>query len=799
MRFRAWFFVLPMFIAACPDEALEGADAQNGVDGGGAIDSDVDPEDGGSLDVELIDGAPIIDAGFDPDCVACRGDGEPCVHSLNCQPGSICNTIEDELHDPLLPEGVCIRVLCGQDTDCTPPQTCSLEGTCRTPPCQRDEDCPANTVCRGGECTAPPEPVQAIDCNVLTDRTTLLSGERRRLVGISRNANGVPLVGLPLEWTSSDPRVIRVEGQTAIGGRIRGLATLTARVAGNIGVVCNGQAQIVNLTERTAGTTRIALISNDTGGPVLAAVHLQTMTASGAVVRNTWTSTLGEAVFNGEDEALSVVVNQRPSFDSLAVLAPNTRDLLLVVRRARPRNLQGGLRGMISGAEVRRRDLHQAIAGTGLRKELSDFGLRRMLCNTIDARVDAPELGIQDTISIPGNTIIGLGSGRLYTDDSNGDQLRCPDGAPAADQLGCYNVQTERGHNTLWALAGSFRLADATRFAVLANEPSFFCGQTTELPLGFPWLFRTMAHGVNPRADVLGEIEKVNRPGEVGKCSNPNLSDYDRICRADYARFNRSDLIVREDLGILSRVRVPRLPARGDSDACLDETFVIAGVELPERGLVPIGFGAGVDRDDRGETDCVAELPRGLEPFGPSSAALEPGVLPLWTAPKHSGLEDEAGITIASLAFGTPTAEDAPLSMSARFLRVPSIDENTAIDGEYLPLPAAEADLTTGALTLAAPPPAEATYHRLELALPDATTIVFAPASMDRITLPNVPGLAAALGPSTKAIVEVGETTASYDALFTFGTGTSQHRWIEQMTAMSVEECRAANSGCITR
>lgn len=789
-----------ILLIACPGEDVIQEDAQvsandaNADAGEGADVAIMDVPDG---DAGEVPDTGEADAGFDPNCMGCRADGDTCVSSINCTPGSICNTPDDPLNDPVLPEGVCIRVVCTVDSDCPPPRTCTLEGLCREPICQGDGECAPGEVCRGGDCTPPANPLDAVDCNVLTDRFTLLTDEHRALFGIARNANGVPLVGLHFEWTSSDPRVMHIQDQDVVGGRLPGLVTVTARVLGNPGVMCNGMAQLVNLAPRRAGTTRIALMSNDTGGPIVATpVFLETLTSSGAVMRNTLTSTLGEAVFDGEDPVLSITVAQHPDFDPMALLQPGTIDVLMVVRRAHPRTLQGGLRGMINGANVRRRELHQGIAGSTLKAELSDLGLRKMLCDPVATDVDAPELSLQDTIDMPGNAVVGLGT-NIFTDDSAGRMTRCSDGGPSASQLGCYVLPTERGHNAPWALAGSFRIAEVLPFAALANEPSFFCGTMSPLPYGLPWLFRTMEHGVNLRSDVLGEVEKINRPNQVGKCTNPELPDYDTICQPDYARFNRADLTVREPLGIFSRVHLPQLPARGATEGCLDGTLVLAGVELPERGFLPIGFGAGLDVDADGVTDCEVELPNMVEPFGYGTQPLGPSVVPLWMAPPHSGLEEQPGFTIAALSFGSDPAEPR-LSMSARFQRFSQIGDDTTISGDYLPLPTADLDLMSGVMTFVDPAPASATYVRIELVQPDQSAVIFAPANLDVITLPNVAPLRTLLAPNTNATIEVGETAARYDALFTFGSGTTMNRWIEQLDAIAVEECRPMDSGCTT-
>jgi hypothetical protein len=347
--------------------------------------------------------------------------------------------------------------------------------------------------------------------------------------------------------------------------------------------------------------------------------------------------------------------------------------------------------------------------------------------------------------------------------------------------------------NAPWTLAGSFALADVAPYLVELGEPDLVCGRPSSLPLGLPWLFRTMRHGVAVRADV-PEIPKVNRPGTAGKCDNPNLAGYDLVCRPDYARFEEWNLTAGTALSILSRVVVPPLPERPTSDACLDATLLVAGVVLPERGLVPLGLSAGLPEG----SGCAAAFPASVPPFGRQTSPLPAGTLPLWSAPKHSGLESAERLTLAAIAIATPEG-DGRVSMSARFEEMDAIPADTTIRGSFLPLPIVELDVTSASLAMLEPAPPEATYRRLDLSRPGQSAVIFAPAELAAFELPNIAGLRAALSLDARATIEVGEMTASYSTLFTFGSGNTFERWIEALRAIAIEHCRESGSGCIVR
>lgn len=137
-----------------PDAGQLAPDSGAPTDSGAAPDSGP-PDSGGPGDTGVEDAGP---AGCTtaPDCASCAADGECCWFSLNCQPGSICNTPDESLYDPTKPEQVCLRVVCTSDAECDPGEQCTLEGLCRPRVCQADDECPSGELCIGGACGAPP-------------------------------------------------------------------------------------------------------------------------------------------------------------------------------------------------------------------------------------------------------------------------------------------------------------------------------------------------------------------------------------------------------------------------------------------------------------------------------------------------------------------------------------------------------------------------------------------------------------------------------------------------------------------
>jgi hypothetical protein len=195
----------------------------------------------GAPDSGLSDGGP-----FDPGCSACRLDGQGCMFSINCQPGSICNDPTEDLYDPSMALDVCIKVVCASDADCPPGKTCGLNRLCNVPVCQIDSEC-APLSCIGGVCRMPPPPTDVVDCTIIAQHLFLRPGNFEKLTAIARSANGAVLPAQHFDWTSSNPRYVMICDEIAVSASDLGTTELTAVVRGNPSVVCNGSIEATNL------------------------------------------------------------------------------------------------------------------------------------------------------------------------------------------------------------------------------------------------------------------------------------------------------------------------------------------------------------------------------------------------------------------------------------------------------------------------------------------------------------------------------------------------------------------------
>jgi hypothetical protein len=82
----------------------------------------------------------------------------------------------------------------------------------------------------GGELALPPEPVASL--TVTPDTLTLVVGDSRKLTATLLNRAGSPLTGRPVEWSSSDTALARVDGDGVVTGIAAGFVFVTATSEG---------------------------------------------------------------------------------------------------------------------------------------------------------------------------------------------------------------------------------------------------------------------------------------------------------------------------------------------------------------------------------------------------------------------------------------------------------------------------------------------------------------------------------------------------------------------------------------
>lgn len=723
------------------------------------------------------------DCQADPDGSGLVADGDCCFFSINCGIGSICNTPDDDFFDATETPNTCLRIICESDAECDGEEECNAQGLCSQPVCQNDNQCSPGQTCQGGGCATPPGTDQVASCEVVTRDTSVREGGTLELAAVAKNANGKVLPSIPFTWASSNTNAVAVAGNVATGGSEQGTASQTAIPEGRTDVACAGAAEITNFPNVEAGKARVVVVAADNGAPVADATVV--LMSGGELTAQT--SATGVASFDVMAGVDSVTV-MKDGWQYVSVIAPGGNDVFIPLPRKPDTTVAGGFRGTIDISSTKKADIKLGLAGPSIPSNLLDFGLDSLIGDFVPTEIDAPELGLEDTIDLPGGLVLGLGS-KTFTSD----ELRCQGVTPADGELGCFVAQTASGPAAGWAMAGQLKLSQITS---IANELSNAVGGDEELPIGdiltavLP-LLRGLNHGVT--ASVLGQdFPKINKDGQTGDCSDADLADYGDKCRGDFAKYTRQDIAASVGLDVLSAVSIPVLPQLPGLGRCAEGAVLLAGAALEGRGIVPLGLTAGIDAlDDTQTPDCKVA---GVEkPFGDNSETLSDGEMPLSMAPLHSGIEGSQVflLAVALDPSNIASATDGNFQLSALIKRVDAVAEKQDIGGAFPDFP--EATISKGGATVAfkATSITGSTMTRTEIQSGDDTWLVYAPGGSATVTLPNVAEGRALLTDIKDSYVLSMGMDGTYGDIWAFGSGKNLDRLVDNITSFVVQQCSA--------
>jgi hypothetical protein len=729
---------------------------------------------------------------FDKNCNACRTFGDTCDNSNNCPPRGICNDPADPLYVSDAMTGICIKVTCDGDADCDSPKKCNLSKICEAPVCVADSQCSGGSVCLAGSCQARPAAGTVASCEVLSTGGAIKQGQTVEVTAVAKNANGKALGGVAFTWTSDNDGAASVDGGVVTGGSSSGTANVTAKVDG--GANCTGMATFRNFAAVAAGEARVILVDRR-GAPVSGAtVYLATQTSSSTAM----TGADGAASFMGVNGAIASVTAIKQGWQYVSVVQPGTNDIFLETGAKPDATRAGGFRGNVDISKAARGEIKLGIAGPSFPSNVLDLELTSIIGDFVETRINAPDLGLNDqVVPLPGGVMLGLGS-EIFTDDTQGNDLRCQGDGPGANEIGCYSARGPVGPTAAWVLAGQLRLSVLAPLAGQISGAIGGDGGLDSLPIGellasvLP-LLRELRHGINAGVNIT-EFPKVNAPGQTGNCSDPNLADYDDKCIGDFSKYSPIELAADQELRILSAVQVPQLPRLPGGDFA-GAAIVLGGALVPGRGLLPLGLSAGLDTED--DTDTPDGRVFGVdEPFGKNSDPLEDGYVPLSMAPPHSGIEGSQ-VLLVGVALDIESITDSGVQISVLVNRVNQIGERATLTGTFPAFPQGSLDVGRGVFT-PGNSVSGAGVTRLRMERNGQEWLVYAPHGMTAFTLPNVATAKNdVLGAGMDALLQVVSSEASFTDLFTFGSGRTVDRLGETTNAFVVQQCSTdAGSAC---
>jgi len=217
---------------------------------------------------------------------------------------------------------------------------------------------------------------------------------------------------------------------------------------------------------------------------------------------------------------------------------------------------------------------------------------------------------------------------------------------------------------------------------------------------------------------------------------------------------------------------------------------VLSAAITGSRGLVPLGLTAGLDTTAATQT-ADGKINGVDKPFGQFSTKLMDGQVPLTTAVPHSGIEGSKLALVGIALDPNSLGGDGGIQLSGLVRYVDSFGDAGFGSAAFLTFPSGTFSVANASFTGMLP--AGASVTRVEISNGDKTWLVYAPASMGTITLPNVmQARTDLLSSAPEVFLQLVRSTTSFADVFTFGSGKNLDKAIELIEGFVIQECTAA-------
>lgn len=522
--------------------------------------------------------------GEDGNCRGCTdadcADGDYCTPGGSCELDTRCSVDADcPARQECVEERCEERPRCVLDRDCDEGELC-LGGSCTLAPecseadpcpdgfecvgetcfetvCRGPSDCEDGEVCEAGECQTAPV---ADTCIVTTPSQTVIEGQTVLLEAFAYKADGSP-VAATFTWSSSDPAVAAVTGQTAVGGTDGGTTTVTASLA-DPPIDCMGSAELTNPGPAPANNFRATVYDADLGVPVAGAdVIVDGQTAV--------TNAAGVATLPQPTGAFDVTIASA-DHNWVSLVGITSTDVRIPLSVKQGTGPIGGFDGQFDTSMINSTgDVTLGLAGASLTGGLLDVNLTRLLGDSFVRRLNIP--GIVDTdIPLPGGVVVFGGAFGFTIDLKEEYYATAPDGGRIA-----------------WGLAGQVPISDLIQLFMGGGG-----GTGDVLSLILP-LFNRFDHGSN--SVVLNALPRVT-----------DSSDFDgdgdtSEMLPDYASFPSVGLTPSVRQSLVTDIAISRFPTLSSGQA--NAAILVGGATQGNVGFVPLGISATTDEDEDGFPD----------------------------------------------------------------------------------------------------------------------------------------------------------------------------------------------------
>ena len=622
LRTASWsaFALVAVMVSGCPTTSK--------VDGG--------VTDGGGLATSCIDAQDCADPRF----FDCDRSRSVCVPA--------CRTKED-----------CGAVSRGQYalTECAGALGCQCdEGRCNSALCSSDPDCGGTLVCRNGQCIAAPALTEVAKCQITPDSVVMKVGGKTTFTVTMWNAAGAPVI-VPAggSWAAATGGPLTGTG-TGISQTFTA-ATATSEavqaVVATVGsVTCSAKASVLG------SATGVAVIDELSGRPIVGADVVVSSVAGLIILQggegSVKTNAQGyAAVDSGGALTYSVsVFHSEYSYVTIANYQGGStpgHDFVAVYLRRNQTDKYGGYKGTLTNSPVSSSaNVHFGIASASLAGALTDLSLSQLLGESVPTMVKISTFDNGGKpVPLPAGIFLGFSENRIKDSVwAQGLAGVCTNSSGAPDEAKI--AAGTCGTRTAWSLAGDVPFGELPIDAVLGGLNASNIG--TVLSRIIP-IFKRFNSG------VIRDVQFDLKPTPY----DPADGGYDYSDTSHFAAANLEFTPTATGNAVpLSYSYVAKLPELPKFNSqYTDGVLVLGGVNVPGRGVTPLGIGVAVNTEPKdGQSDSQSEL--------------SPGLVQIRMAPTHHGLEGAPyGLVIAALSAASITDSSAGLGASVLFPRVP--------------------------------------------------------------------------------------------------------------------------------
>ena len=501
-----------------------------------------------------------------------KNNPEGCQTNAECPAGQECK------------DGACIEP---GGLDCEDDGKVEVNGACVD--CATTADCKFGTICNESNACVPDPTIceQIADCVVQPEITILNQGVSVQLGTMAKHQIGKIIEDCALTWSSENESIVTVdEGGIVTGGNQTGVAKVTATFTVSE-KTCEGTVR--NYATNSLGT-RVVVVNASTYEPI---TGVKVVVGDNSVD----TDADGIALFSDADGSSSVSVSAfKEGYQFHTVMGVTETDLLFELPKNSNSEMAGGFKGAFNFDEVHMQgEVKLGFAGCSLNKNLLNIDLNTLLGETVETHISFGALN--EDVGLPTGVVLGLASDDIKPN---------------------YEAICEEGRRFGWGIGGKIKAAKLLE----ALDP-VINGSDLDIASIFATVVTLLA-GLDHSTTDLGTIEAIEKVADV---ADADANEDTEELRADFASFPTSDMILNQRLSNESIIKMPALPHKaGSTTEWADGAIVLATVNAPNVGIIPVGLTAGMDSYDENPNGTITPT---------EASGGDEGTLPITYAPSE--------------------------------------------------------------------------------------------------------------------------------------------------------------------